>query len=179
LTPKNPEKGPILAKSRAAASTHKKAAVALFDGSVDQGYLNPQMLGREESVDVLTREGEHKAVPLEDVKAVYFVKEFVDSFEPDRKTFLSRPKLDGLWVKLRFRDGDEMEGLVPNDLLDLLDTGVRLTPPDLHGNSLWVFIPRSALNEMKVLGVVGVARRAPRDKAAAKVSDVQPKLFGE
>jgi hypothetical protein len=169
-----------LVKARTATSTHKKAAVALFDGAVDQGYLNPQSLGREESVDLLTRDGEHKAIGLRQVKAIYFVKDFVDAFEPDRKTFLSRPKLDGLWVKLRFRDGDEMEGLVPNDLLDLLDTGVRLTPPDLHGNSLWVFIPRSALQEMKVLGVVGVARRPPREKAAAaRVSDAQPKLFGD
>jgi hypothetical protein len=169
-----------LAKNRSATSTHKKAAVALFDGTVDQGYLNPQALGHEESVDLLTREGEHKAVALSEVKAVYFVKEFVDAFEPDRKNFLSRPKLDGLWVKLRFRDGDEMEGLVPNDLLELLDTGVRLTPPDLHGNSLWIFIPRPALSEMKVLGVVGVARRAPREKAAAaRISDAQPKLFGD
>lgn len=143
-------------------------------------YLNSQMLGREESVEFLTRDGEHKTAELRDVKAVYFVKEFTDSFEPDRKTFLSRPKLDGLWVRLRFRDGDEMEGLVSNDLLELLDKGIRLTPPDLHGNTLWVFIPQTALAEMKVLGVVGVARRTPRDKAAAaKAGDTQPKLFGE
>lgn len=131
-------------------------------------------------MDILTRDGEHKAIRGRDVKAIYFVKEFIEPFEPDRKTFLSRPKLDGLWVKLRFKDEDEMEGLVPNDLLDLLDTGVRLTPPDLHGNSLWVFIPRSALAEMKVLGVVGIARRTPRDRAAAaRPAEVQPKLFGE
>jgi hypothetical protein len=167
-------------KARAATSTHKKAVVTLFDGSSEQGYLNPQNLGGAEAVDLLTREGERKEIRGKDVKAVYFVKEFTDSFEPDRKTFLSRPKLDGLWVKLRFRDDDEMEGLVPNDLVELLDSGVRLTPPDLHGNSLWVFIPRTALAEMKVLGVVGVARRAPREKiAAARAADAQPKLFGE
>jgi hypothetical protein len=169
-----------LVKNRPITSTHKKAVVTLFEGEAEQGYINPQNLGQVESVDVLTRDGEHKSVPSRDVKAVYFVKEFTDAFEPDRKTFLSRPKLDGLWVRLRFRDDDEMEGLVPNDLLDLLDTGVRLTPPDLHGNSLWVFIPRTALAEMKVLGVVGVARRAPRDKAAAaRASETQPKLFSE
>jgi hypothetical protein len=168
-----------LAKNRT-VTTHKKAVVALFDGSTEQGYLNPQSLGTGDSVDILTRDGEHKEVRAGDVKAVYFVKEFTEPFELDRKTFLSRPKLDGLWVRLRFRDEDEMEGLVPNDLLGLLDTGVRLTPPDLHGNSLWVFIPRSALAEMKVLGVVGVARRAPREKAAAaRVAESQPKLFGE
>jgi hypothetical protein len=169
-----------LVKNRPVTATHKKAIVVLFDGSVEQGYLNPQGLGQTEGVELLTRDGEHKSVPSQDVKSVHFVKEFTDAFESDRKTFLSRPKLDGLWVKLRFRDDDEMEGLVPNDLLDLLDTGVRLTPPDLHGNSLWVFIPRSALAEMKVLGVVGVARRAPRDKAAAsRASETQPKLFSE
>lgn len=161
-------------------TTHKKAVISLFEGKPEQVYLNSQMLGREESVEFLTRDGEHKTAELRDVKAVYFVKEFTDSFEPDRKTFLSRPKLDGLWVRLRFRDGDEMEGLVSNDLLELLDKGIRLTPPDLHGNTLWVFIPQTALAEMKVLGVVGVARRTPRDKAAAaKAGDTQPKLFGE
>jgi len=163
-----------------AISTHKKAVVAQFDDKPEQGYVNPQRLGREETVELLTRDGEQRAIPEKGVKAVYFVKEFVEPFVADRKSFLSRPKLDGLWVKLRFRDDDELEGLVPNDLLELLDKGIRLTPPDLHGNTLWVFIPQTALAEMKVLGVVGVARRAPREKAAAaKASEVQPKLFGE
>jgi hypothetical protein len=159
-------------------TTHKKAVISLFDGKPEHGYLNPQTLGSSESVEVLTRDGEHKTVPLRDVKAVYFVKEFSDPFEPDRKTFLSRPKLDGLWVRLRFRDDDEMEGLVSNNLVELLDQGIRLTPPDLHGNTMWVFIPQGALTEMKVLGVVGVARRVPREKAA-KTAEAQPKLFGE
>ena len=116
------------------------------------------------------------------VKSVYFVREFPETFQPERKVFLSRPKLDGLWVRLRFRDEDVMEGIVANNLLDLLDTGVQLTPPDLHGNSLKVFIPRSALAEMKVLGVVGVARRPPRDASGgprAAASPAQSKLFGE
>ena len=51
------------------------------------------------------------------------MREFTEPFEPERKTFLSRPKLDGLWVRLRFRDEDVMEGIVGNDLLDLLDSG--------------------------------------------------------
>jgi hypothetical protein len=105
---------------------------------------------------------------------VHFVREFLEPFEPERKLFLSRPKLDGLWVRLRFRDNDEMEGIVSNDLLDLLDTGVRLTPPDIHGNSVRIFIPRTALEEIKVLGVVGVARRAGKAAAAG-----QSNLFNE
>ena len=146
-----------------------------------RGYLNPSSLGRSETVDLLTLDGEHRSLALDDVKSIYFVREFTDDFEPERKTFLSRPKLDGLWVRLRFRDDDVMEGIVANDLLDMLDTGVQLTPPDLHGNNLRMFIPRSALAEMKVLGVVGIARRAPRESrtGTAATSPTQPKLFSE
>ena len=127
-----------------------------------KGYLDQGMLGRSEVIDLLTLDGEHQSIPLQNTKAVYFVREFTDAFTPERKTFLSRPKLDGLWVGLQFLDGDSMEGIVPNNLLDLLDTGVHLTPPDLHGNVLRLFVPRSALAEMKVLGVVGAARRAAK-----------------
>lgn len=167
-------------KSRTPSSTHKKVVVLLLDGASIRGYLNAATLGRTETIDLLTQDGEHKSIALQDVKLVYFVREFLDSFTPERKTFLSRPKLDGLWVRLRFRDDDVMEGIVSNDLLDLLDTGVQLTPPDLHGNSLRLFIPRTALEEMKVLGVVGVARRGPRPASGARASDAaQPKLFSE
>jgi hypothetical protein len=79
-----------------------------------------------------------------------------------------------LWVRLKFRDNDVLEGVVPNDLLTLLDSGVQITPPSLQGNTQRMFIPRSALAEMTVLGVVGIARRKPAADAAA-----QPKLFSE
>jgi len=167
-------------KSRPTASTHKKVAVFLLDGSSQPGYLNPAALERSDTIDLLTPGGEQRSIPLGDVKAVCFVREFTGPFEPERKSFLSRPKLDGLWVRLRFRDHDEMEGVVPNDLLALLGTGVQLTPPDLHGNVVRMFIPRTALLEMKVLGVVGVARRPrpePRERGAEV--PVQPKLFRE
>jgi hypothetical protein len=164
------------AKSPVAASTHKKVIVLLLDRSSMRGYLNPGSLGPEENIDLLTADGEHRSIDLQDVKSIHFVREFLDAPAPERKTFLSRPKLDGLWVRLRFRDEDVMEGIVANDLLDLLDKGVQLTPPDLHGNTLRIFIPRSALAEVKVLGVVGVARRAPAD---SRVATFQSKLFTE
>jgi len=167
-------------KNRTPASTLKKVVVLAQDGTSEKGYLNPAALGRSETIDLLTMDGEHRSIALEGVKSVYFVKEFLEEFELDRKTFLSRPKLDGLWVRLKFRDGDMMEGIVSNDLLGLLETGVQLTPPDLNGNSIRLFIPRSALAEMTVLGVVGVARRTAQETAASKkVPSSQTKLFGE
>ena len=167
-------------KTRSPASTSKKVVVLLLTRKAVRGYVNPAQLGRSETIDLLTTDGEQESLKLADVKAVYFVREFKDPFEPERKTFLSRPKLDGLWVRLRFRDEDAMEGIVANNLLDLLDTGVRLTPPDLHGNVLHMFVPRTALAEMKVLGVVGVARRTTRaTREIGAVIEAQSKLFSE
>jgi Family of unknown function (DUF6982) len=160
-------------KLRAPASTHKKVVVLLLDRTTLRGYLNPAGLGAADTLDLLTREGEHRHFAVEDVRSIYFVREFTDDYEPERKAFLSRPKLDGLWVRLKFRDEETLEGVVPNDLLALLDRGVQITPPDLHGTTLKIFIPRTALSEMTVLGVVGIARRKP----AAPV--VQPGLFAE
>ena len=110
------------------------------------------------------------------IRGIYFVREFTDDFEPERKAFLSRPKLDGLWVRLRFTDGDTIEGVVPNDLLSLLDNGIQITPPDLSSTTDRIFIPRSALTDVTVLGVVGIARRKP---AAAAAGVAQPRLFTE
>ena len=148
----------------------------LADKKPLRGYLNPGQLGRTDPLDLLTPDGEHLEVPLAGVRSIYFVREFSDEFEPERKAFLSRPKLDGLWVKLRYNDGETQEGVVPNDLLSLLDNGLQITSPDLNSSTDRIFVPRAALSEVTVLGVVGVARRKP---AAAAAAASQPRLFNE
>jgi hypothetical protein len=162
----------VSVKVRTPTSTHKKVVVRFLDRSVLRGYLNPSKLGDTETLELLTPEGEQRNFAVKDVRSIYFVREFSDDFEPERKAFLSRPKLDGLWVRLKFRDDETIEGVVPNDLLSLLDRGVQITPPDLHGTTVRIFIPRTALTEMTVLGVVGIARRKP-------AAPPQPGLFNE
>ena len=161
-------------KARAAASTHKKVVVTFSDGTTLQGYVNPMHLP-DDPLDVLTTNGEHRQIPLKEIRAVYFVRDFTEDYEPERKAFFSRPKLDGLWVRLKFRDNETLEGVVSNDLLALLDSGIQITPPDLNGAAVRIFVPRSALSEVTVLGVVGVARRKP----APAMVPAQPKLFSE
>ena len=165
----------ISLKNRAPASTHKKVVIVLGDKKPLRGYLNPSRLGHGDPIDLLTPDGEHEEIPLARVRSIYFVREFSDNFEPERKAFLSRPKLDGLWVRLRYSDGEMIEGVIPNDLLTMLDNGIRITPPDLNSTTDRIFIPRSALTELTVLGVVGIARRKP----AAAAASVQPRLFNE
>jgi hypothetical protein len=172
-----PQKGLNFVKERPSASTRKKVVVLLMDRTSVKGYVNASSLGTADTIDLLTPDGELVEIAAADVKSVYFVREFPASFDPERKVFLSRPKLDGLWVRLRFRDQDVMEGIVANDLLELLDNGVQLTPPDIHGNNVRLFIPRSAIREIKVLGVVGAARQTRRESSAVPTS--QTKLFNE
>ncbi len=161
-------------KARAATSTHKKVIITFSDGTSLQGYVNPLRLP-DDPLDVLTTNGEHRQVPLKEIRAVYFVRDFTEDYEPERKAFFSRPKLDGLWVRLKFRDNETLEGVVSNDLLALLDSGIQITPPDMNGAAVRIFVPRSALSEVTVLGVVGVARRKP----VAAALPAQPKLFSE
>ena len=163
-------------KTRSSSPTRKKAVVLLLDLTAHKGYVNPADLPGTDTIDLLTADGEHQAVPADEIKAVYFVDDLNQTYLPERKSFLSRPKLEGLWLRLTFRDGDSLEGIVVNELLEILDRGIQFVPPDLHGNCSRVYVPRSALTEVKVLGVVGAAKRLARPAA---VASAQPKLFEE
>jgi hypothetical protein len=169
-----------MVKKAAKNGRHKQVVALLFNGGSLSGYVDPSSVGRNPLLDILTTQGEHKMLKIEEVKSLYFVRDLAAPFDTEHKKFLSRPKLEGLWVRLRFRDEDIVEGIVANDLLSLLDAGVQLTPPDLHGNTTRMFVPRSAILDMKVLGVVGAARRAPKASLAAGADKTtQKSLFGE
>ena len=163
-----------LARRKESSSSHKKVFVEMFDGRTVPGYLSPALLGRADGLELLNVNGEVEQLELERVRTVYFVNDFQEKFQPERKSFLSRPKLDGLWVRVKYRDDETLEGVVANDLLALLDRGVNLVPPDPGTNCTRIFIPRTAIVEMTVLGVVGIARRTARKAAVA-----QPTLFNE
>ncbi len=128
-------------ESRNPGSTNKKVVVQLLDRTALKGYLNPNGLAQAAKLDLLTTEGEHRTIDVSSLRTIYFVRELDEPFALERKTFLSRPKLNGLWVRLRFIDEDVIDGLVPSDLVELLDSGIQLTPPDVHGNTVRMFIP--------------------------------------
>ena len=85
-----------------------------------------------------------------------------------------RPKTEGLWIRMLFRDGDYLDGLLPNALLLLDSHGFTIVPPDPSANNQRVFVPKSALTDLKVLGVTGGPLR--RRKRVPPAED-QIKLF--
>lgn len=149
-------------------STHKKVIVRKMDRDSVQGYVAPAFIvdGR---LELLNTAGKVVMIDLQDVKGVYFVRDFSDSENFSRKTFATRPRTEGLWVRLKFRDNEVMEGMMPNDLTQLAPEGFLFSPPDTRSNTQRIFVPRSALSELTVLGVIGGAagrrRRVPAAEA--------------
>ncbi len=166
-----------LGESRLAGSTTKKVLLRRMDGQLVPGYVSPPTYQRPDGVEVLTRDGQVVQVAYKDLKAVYFVREF----EPpangeEKKVFQSRPKLEGLWVRMKFRDEDVLDGVLANDLLQLTDRGLTVTPPDPYSNNQRIFVPRQALVELTVLGVIGSPLTKPRRERRAAEKD-QIELF--
>lgn len=160
-------------------STHKKVVVRKLNRDTLNGYLSPTEFIVEGKVVVLNTSGNVVSIDLEDIKGIYFVREFG---EPDslRKTFTTRPRTEGLWVRLRFRDNEVMEGMMPNDLTQVGPDGFLINPPDSRSNTQRIFVPRSALAELTVLAVIGAASGRRRRPAAAAAADArQVPMFSE
>jgi len=138
-----------------AASTTKKAVVRRFDREPLYGYVNPVSFLQPDGVELLSVEGNTASIPYDAIKTIAFVRDFTPPDQPDRRAFRTRPKMEGLWVVLQFRDGDALEGIMPNNLLQVEHYGFTIVPPDSAGNQQRIFAPRAALRAVEVLGVVG------------------------
>ena len=132
------------------------------------GYVNPASYLQPAGVDLLSALGNVSTVPYDEIKTISFVRDFDGAGEAGRRVFNTRPKMEGLWVSLQFRDGEVMEGIMPNNLLQLEPYGFTVIPPDPYSSQQRVFIPRAAVASVEVLGVVGSPLKKRKAKAAPK-----------
>jgi hypothetical protein len=161
------------------SSSRKKVVVRRFIGDILHGYLPlsgfVRNLATGRAIDLLDLSGRVISLPLDDVKYICYVRDFNlnDTSNPERltrRTFLARPRTEGLWLRLNFRSNtaetDQLEGLAPIDatLLDdmLNDAGLFLTPPDTRSNTQRIYVPRPAISELLLLAVITTpSRRKP------------------
>lgn len=155
-----------------AGSTTKKAIVRRFDREPLAGYVNPASFLQVTGVELLSAQGNVATVPYDEIKTISFVREFDSGAEAERRVFNTRPKMEGLWVSFEFRDGEILEGVMPNHLLAIEPQGFTVIPPDPYSNQQRVFIPRTALRGAEVLGVVGspLKRRKPKVPPKEQIS---------
>jgi hypothetical protein len=142
-----------------------KVVAHLADGSLVKGYLgDPQSfdplsagltgnsLPAQVAVDLA--DGGKTIIDLRSAKALFFVKTLEGRNEyVEIKFFERNPQIEGLWIKIRFKDGEVTEGIVHNSLPFVSDTGFFLRPPDPHSNNRVVFVVKSFLNDFRVLGI--------------------------
>jgi hypothetical protein len=169
-------------------SALKKVVVRRFEGGVAWGYLPQEGLRAGDGVDLMGVDGRSNPIAVNAIKMIAYVRDFNldDKDEPERmgrRAFPGRPRGDGVWLRLRFLDGDTLEGLADVGLgfleTAMVDGGLFLTPPDTRGNTLRVFVPRAALAGMEVLGWVTAPSKAKKAGKAAGREErgAQPGLF--
>jgi hypothetical protein len=156
-------------------STHKKVVVRKINRDAVSGYVSSNFIA-DGKLELLNTAGNVVLIDLADIKGVFFVREFGDSETLTRKTFTTRPRAEGLWVRLRFRDNEILEGLMSSDLMQVSPAGFLINPPDARSNTQRIFVPRTAITELKVLAVIGAQQR--RRKAIAS-DERQRKMFDE
>jgi len=147
-------------------STHKKVIVRKLDRDSLNGYVSPANYVHEGKLELLNTSGNVVAIDLRDIKGVFFVREFGETDTFTRKTFTSRPRTEGLWVRLKFKDNDTLEGMMPNDLTQSTPDGFLINPPDLRSNTQRIFVPRTSLESLTVIAVIGATRRRKRGMPA-------------
>jgi hypothetical protein len=167
------------------SSAHKKVIVRRFTGETLPGYLPLSSFVRNRSIDLLDLTGRIVPLLLNDIKHVCYVRDFNlhDTVNPERlsrRTFLAKPRTEGLWLRMTFRTGDLLEGLAPIDITlidDLIqDTGLHLAPPDTRSNTQRIYVPRSSITELQLLAVITTpSRRKPLP--ASSVPSMQEDLF--
>jgi hypothetical protein len=139
--------------------SRKKVIVRKLTRDWLSGYLPPSSFVSGEQADVLDLSGKLVSIQMADVKWICFVRDFQsgDMNQPERllrKTFVTRPRSEGLWVRLKLKDGDSLEGLAQNDLSLLDSEGLFLIPPDTRSNTQRIFVPRQAMTEFDILAVI-------------------------
>jgi hypothetical protein len=150
-----------------ANSSNKKVLVVRFDRGTLPGFVQTPGGLEGESIELLRLGGNLVQVPFAEVKLVCFVRD-LDSPESwrEHRAFSTRPKTAGLWLRFAFRDGDWIEAIAPNNLLSIEANGFQAVPPDPTFQNQRVFVPRAALSNVQVLGVIGSPLRRPLKKSA-------------
>ena len=167
------------------ASGQKKVILRRFDDQLHWGYLPQEIALLHGYVELIDPSARVTPILLDEIKWVAYVRDFNlnDRHLPERlerKKFAARPRTEGLWVRMRLRDGDLLEGLVQvnRGLLDALteSMGLFVMPPDTRGNTQRLFVPRTAIEAIEAVGLIQPA--APKPAKVPK-AEPQPTLFEE
>ena len=103
--------------------------------------------------------GVTREVDLAGAKAVFFVTTFDGDTHHNALHFHENaPVKEGLWIRVRFHDNEQIEGIISNSHDFVLGPGFFMMPTDPDGNNKLIYVLKSRLTGFHVLGL----RNAPR-----------------
>jgi hypothetical protein len=144
--------------------------VVQFGGRTVKGYSNLAEWPAEADLAdfattppiLLLGSGTPERIPLDGVKAIFFVKSFEGKWHDDLRFHDHLSPSDCLWVRATFGDGEVIEGLIANNSHHVLHPGFYLFPIDPEGNNLLMYVLKRKLQEFQVLGLRPAPRMLPR-----------------
>ena len=155
-------------QSRAMASQRKPVIVRKFSRDWCAGYAGMNFGQDSAELEILDLSGKVIWIPWKLIKWVCYIRDFPaassgsDTANPERllhKRFSIRPRTAGVWLRMTLADGEELEGLAANDRTLLEGSGLLLTPPDTRSNTQRMYIPRTAIQTLEVVGLIGAGAR--------------------
>jgi hypothetical protein len=133
----------------------RKVILRKLNGEILKGFLEeiPSWDGAD-CLTITSLTEEALQVPKAEIKALFFVKRFSGAKEHSEVRFFdTHPKIDGLWVRATFKDGEVIEGIVANNFDFFSQEGFYIKPPDPNTNNRIVYVLKSALTDLTVLAV--------------------------
>jgi hypothetical protein len=112
--------------------------------------------------------GEVEDIPLTNVKAVFFVKDFSGQTSHVDLLFHDRlPPMECLWIRIRFEDGETVEGIIHNALDYIVGPGFFMAPADPIGNNWLIYVSKSKLTGFEILGLRPRVKSLHRARSAS------------
>lgn len=148
---------PKTPKSVSGIEARRKVIIRYASGRMLHGFLTEgEDLPTDEAGSFFVESPNGKLVEAKasEIKAIFFVKSFEGSRDySEFKVFSNRPHGKGVWVRVHFQDGEEMEGVAPNCLDTYSKAVFYMSPPDPASNNQGVLVSKGFLKEMQVLGL--------------------------
>lgn len=130
-----------------------KVIVRTRDQQLFRGFSKAEFID-DQNVRIIDAKGNQQSFPLQDLKAVFFVRDFQgDPSYRAVRFFAKEDPPPWLWVQLTYQDGEIMEGRVRNSPALLDGAGFYLWLSDEGANNVLVYVVKSALKDFRVLAL--------------------------
>jgi hypothetical protein len=133
-------------------STFGKVIVRTKSGELHRGFSKAEFIG--EQVRLIDAKGNQHEFRLDELKAVFFVKDFSGDTQYRAVSFFGKePESPWLWAQVTFKDDEVLEGRVRNDLSLIDSPGFFLRLSDEGANNDTAYVVKSAVKDFRVMGI--------------------------